>query len=105
MEGDEAGGIFYARGMQQHPLDHAEDGGIRTDAQGQGQDGDDGEERGVKKTKQGLPEISQKHAHLSTYSPVLREGGKRGSQELQFFPLSVTRFRGYGSHLCTSGCC
>jgi hypothetical protein len=30
--------------MQQHALNDAEDGGVRTDAQGQGEDGDDGEE-------------------------------------------------------------
>jgi hypothetical protein len=50
MKGDEAGGVFDACGIQQHSLNNAEDGGVRTDAKGQGEDGDDGEERGVKKT-------------------------------------------------------
>jgi hypothetical protein len=40
--------------MQQHALNHAEDGGVRTNAQRQGEDRDDGEERGMKKTKQSL---------------------------------------------------
>jgi hypothetical protein len=52
--------------MQQYSLNDAEDRGVRTDAEGQGEDGDHGEERGVKKTKQSLPEMGEEHADLST---------------------------------------
>ena len=65
MKGDQARRVFDACGMQQHALNNAEDGGVRTDAKGEGEDGDDGEERGVKKTKQSLPEIGQEHVDLN----------------------------------------
>jgi len=56
----------------------------------QGHHGDDGEERGVKKTKQSLAEICQKHADLRAYSSELtqkglRSGGTWGSQKIANF--------------------
>jgi hypothetical protein len=72
VKGDEADGVCDACGMQQHALNDAEDGGVCTNAEGQGENGDDREERGVKMTEQGLAEIGQQHAHLSTHEGLRR---------------------------------
>src|SRR6185437_12316423 len=108
VEGDEAGRVFNACGMQQHALDHAEDGGVRTDAKGQGEDGDDGEERSVKKTKQSLPEICQKHGDLSTYSSELIQKRATLQRDVKFTKIAIVyysppviRSGGCGRHPCT----
>src|ERR1700722_11566915 len=94
MKGDEARRVFNTHRMQQHALNHAEDRGIRTDAERQGEDGDHGEEGGVKKTKQGLPKICQKHADLSVFThQVLRDGGSRGSGKFTIQRYSLSRIR------------
>src|SRR5439155_6534996 len=47
IEDNESLRIFHRYGAQEHGVDEAEDGGVRADTEGQGEDGDGGEAGGL----------------------------------------------------------
>jgi len=78
MEREKTCWVRNACGMKQYTLDNTEDRGVGADAQGQRENGNDGEERRVNETQKGLAMIGQEHAYLGTYLR-LRRRGVRGS--------------------------
>ena len=61
---DQLFGIFHGQEAQQHLIDQGEDGSIRANPQGQGQDGDDGEGRRLGERAEGEADVVSETRHV-----------------------------------------
>src|SRR5207244_10742769 len=83
IEDNESLRIFHWYGAQEHGVDEAEDGGVRADTEGQGEDGDGGEAGGLAQHHQAEVQILYEllnpvYATRSEERRVGKECGTRG---------------------------
>jgi hypothetical protein len=55
--------VCEGEGAEENAVDDAEDGGVRADTEGQGEDHHDGEARSFAKSSQGIAEVLDQHSH------------------------------------------
>ncbi len=73
-DGDEAAGILEGQRCEEKRVDGAEDGGGGSDAEGQGEDGGEGEARGLAELASGVAEVG----HAVPLRGMIRRKGRDG---------------------------
>ena len=74
--------MFHGQKAQQDLIDQGEDGGVRTNPQGQGQDGDDGEGRRLGERAEGEADVVSETRHVQD------TGEHAEGYEECYFPLN-----------------
>jgi hypothetical protein len=77
---DQPLGIREGEGPEQDGVHHAEDGGVRADAQGQREDGGGGEERGLRERAASEADVLQQAVHRHRHLRILLARGNAGAR-------------------------